>query len=198
MYGTQAARSGASTRIPDLLEQLKSEYDALGQESTLLKAQKEDFERKLESQIAELNMMTQTLTELERQHRQMKNTYEDEIKWLKRQIESAGGVVQPRKDGAGMPSVASKVEGTQSSALPSCFGTAAAHSALADAIPNSQIMGDTPMANATNTSAGEPSKAVDSKGRQLDDWNVVHNPNATSKMHIELCHTLEHDYPAPR
>uniref|UniRef100_A0A7S4KSA0 Transcriptional repressor Tup1 N-terminal domain-containing protein n=1 Tax=Guillardia theta TaxID=55529 RepID=A0A7S4KSA0_GUITH len=193
MYGTQAARSGASTRIPDLLEQLKSEYDALGQESTLLKAQKEDFERKLESQIAELNMMTQTLTELERQHRQMKNTYEDEIKWLKRQIESAGGVVQPRKDGAGMPSVASKVEGTQSSALPSCFGTAAAHSALADAIPNSQIMGDTPMANATNTSAGEPSKAVDSKGRQLDDWNVVHNPNATSKMHIELCHTLEHD-----
>ena len=46
MYGTQAARSGASTRIPDLLEQLKSEYDALGQESTLLKAQKEDFERK--------------------------------------------------------------------------------------------------------------------------------------------------------
>ena len=22
---------------------------------------------------------------------------------------------------------------------------------------------------------------------------VVHNPNATSKMHIELCHTLEHD-----
>ena len=51
--------------------------------------------------------------------------YEDEIKWLKRQIESAGGVVQPRKDGAGMPSIASKVEGTQSSALPSCFGTAA-------------------------------------------------------------------------
>lgn len=28
----------------------------------------------VESQIAELNMMTQTLTELERQHRQMKNT----------------------------------------------------------------------------------------------------------------------------
>eukprot|EP00960_Hanusia_phi_P073941 768120-Hanusia_phi.AAC.6 len=143
MYGAQGARSGSSTRIPDLLEQLKSEYDALGQESTLLKAQKEDFERKLESQIAELNMMTQTLTELERQHRQMKNTvipnglcssslvryislqYEDEIKWLKRQIESAGGVVQPRKDATGAPTAVPKVEGSQSSALPSCFSTAA-------------------------------------------------------------------------
>lgn len=27
----------------------------------------------------------------------------------------------------------------------------------------------------------------------MDDWTVVHNPNATTKMHIELSHTLEHD-----
>ena len=36
-------------------------------------------------------------------------------------------------------------------------------------------------------------KTVDVKGKPMDDWNVVHNPNATTKMHIELSHTLEHD-----
>jgi len=27
----------------------------------------------------------------------------------------------------------------------------------------------------------------------MEDWNVVHNPNASTKMHLELSHTLEHD-----
>ena len=51
------------------------------------------------------------------------------------------------------------------------------------------------MLGAAGVSGGavEAGKAVDAKGKQLDDWNVVHNPNATSKMHIELSHTLEHD-----
>ena len=46
-----------------------------------------------------------------------------------------------------------------------------------------------PMLGAAGVSGGavEAGKAVDAKGKQLDDWNVVHNPNATSKMHIELC-----------
>ena len=42
-------------------------------------------------------------------------------------------------------------------------------------------------------SGAEATKAVDAKGRPMDDWNVVHNPNSSTKMHIELSHTLEHD-----
>jgi WD40 repeat protein len=49
------------------------------------------------------------------------------------------------------------------------------------------------LAGAAGREAADVSKTVDAKGRSLDDWNVVHNPSSTTKMHIELSHTLEHD-----
>jgi WD40 repeat protein len=43
-------------------------------------------------------------------------------------------------------------------------------------------------------SAMSSAPAVDSEGRALDDWNVVHNPTCSStKMNISLRHTLSHD-----
>ena len=36
-------------------------------------------------------------------------------------------------------------------------------------------------------------KAVDSMGRPMDDWNVVHNPTSNIKINVELSHTLDHD-----
>ena len=49
------------------------------------------------------------------------------------------------------------------------------------------------LAGTAGRDKAEATKAVDGKGRPLDDWNVVHNPNSSTKMHIELSHTLEHD-----
>ena len=40
---------------------------------------------------------------------------------------------------------------------------------------------------------GESSKAVDTKGRPMDDWTVVHNPSSRTPMTLELQHTLDHD-----
>lgn len=45
MYSGQVLR-GSVTRIPDLLDTLRQEYETIGQEMSVYKAQRDDYERK--------------------------------------------------------------------------------------------------------------------------------------------------------
>eukprot|EP00276_Gloeochaete_wittrockiana_P016618 CAMPEP_0184339680 /NCGR_PEP_ID=MMETSP1089-20130417/8359_1 /TAXON_ID=38269 ORGANISM="Gloeochaete wittrockiana, Strain SAG46.84" /NCGR_SAMPLE_ID=MMETSP1089 /ASSEMBLY_ACC=CAM_ASM_000445 /LENGTH=748 /DNA_ID=CAMNT_0026667071 /DNA_START=52 /DNA_END=2295 /DNA_ORIENTATION=- len=78
-------------RIPELLDQLKAEFDSLAHDATAFRMERDDCHRKLESQITELSSIQQTLFELERTHQSKKMQYEEEIMRLRRQLEAAAG-----------------------------------------------------------------------------------------------------------
>eukprot|EP01102_Stenamoeba_stenopodia_P010088 TRINITY_DN29_c0_g1_i1.p1 TRINITY_DN29_c0_g1~~TRINITY_DN29_c0_g1_i1.p1 ORF type:complete len:567 (-),score=86.92 TRINITY_DN29_c0_g1_i1:164-1864(-) len=75
------------TRIPELLDNIKAEFDALTHELNLYKAQRDDYERKLQAQLSEVQNIQATLFELERNHNKIKQQYEEEILRLRRQAE---------------------------------------------------------------------------------------------------------------
>jgi len=68
--------------MPELLDNIKSEFDYLAQECNMLKMQRDDYERKLQAQIGELSTMQSALVELERKHSKLKRTYQEEINRL--------------------------------------------------------------------------------------------------------------------
>lgn len=65
------------SRISQLLEAVKFEFDVLMQEVNLFKTQRNEFERVFTSQVAELNALRQSLQDLERTHQKIKKSYED-------------------------------------------------------------------------------------------------------------------------
>lgn len=87
LYGHRTLLSG---RIPELLENLKSEFETLAHEVNVYKMQKDDYERKLQGQLTELSNIQNTLFELERTHTKLKQQYEDEILRLRRQMDLTG------------------------------------------------------------------------------------------------------------
>jgi len=88
------SQTTGSSRIPEFLEGLKSEFESLVHDRDLYKMQKDEYERKLQSQLGELSNIQQTLFELERNQAKIKQQYEEEIMRLRRQIE-LGGVGTP-------------------------------------------------------------------------------------------------------
>lgn len=78
---------GVSGRGPELLENLKNEFDSITHDLNMYKMQRDDYERKLQAQLGELNTIQQTLYELERNHAKIKQQYEDEILRLRRQLD---------------------------------------------------------------------------------------------------------------
>jgi glucose repression regulatory protein TUP1 len=78
------------------LENLKNEFDSITHDLNMYKMQKDDYERKLQAQLGELNTIQQTLYDLERNHAKIKQQYEDEILRLRRQLD-----MNPQAAGAG-------------------------------------------------------------------------------------------------
>jgi len=86
MYSTP--RPGLVTsRIPEQLDALKAEFESLAHDVNMYKMQRDDYDRKLQAQLGELNSIQQTLYDLERNHTKLKQQYEEEIMRLRRQVE---------------------------------------------------------------------------------------------------------------
>lgn len=83
--------SGLGVRVPEYLENLKAEFETLAHDANLFKMQRDDYDRKLQAQLGELNNIQQTLYDLERNHTKIKQQYEEEIIRLRRQIELQSG-----------------------------------------------------------------------------------------------------------
>ncbi|KAF2076368.1 hypothetical protein CYY_002325 [Polysphondylium violaceum] len=75
------------SRVSELLDSLKSEIETLTIELSSYRHQKEDYERKFNSQLAELTTIQQTIFDLDRNQLKMKQHYEEEISRLKKQLE---------------------------------------------------------------------------------------------------------------
>jgi len=84
MYNQRPILSG---RIPELLDTLKTEFETVAHDVNMYKMQRDDYERKLQSQLTELNTIQTTLFELERTHTKIKQQYEEEILRLRRQVD---------------------------------------------------------------------------------------------------------------
>ncbi|PVU96526.1 hypothetical protein BB561_001115 [Smittium simulii] len=85
-----------SSRVSDLLENLKSEFESISQDATSLKFHKEEYEQRITNQITEMTAFQQSLFELERSHQNIKQQYEEEIYRLRRDLEARGGIPAPQ------------------------------------------------------------------------------------------------------
>ncbi|KAI9317623.1 WD40-repeat-containing domain protein [Dichotomocladium elegans] len=77
------------SRIVEMLEAIRVEFDQLAQEAYLCKSQRDDFEHKVNAQEQEMLSFQQSLHELERSQLRLKEHYEDEISRLRQQLDHA-------------------------------------------------------------------------------------------------------------
>ncbi|KAI8376477.1 WD40-repeat-containing domain protein [Radiomyces spectabilis] len=85
------------SRLIELLDAVKSEFDQLAQEAMVCKSQRDEFEHKMNSQIQEMNLFQQNLIDLERSQQIIKKQYEEEIARLRQQLDQLqhGGAPPP-------------------------------------------------------------------------------------------------------
>ncbi|EMR10429.1 hypothetical protein PNEG_01145 [Pneumocystis murina B123] len=82
--------SVVSNRLAELLEAVRNEFDNIAQEAMAFRNHKDDYEHKMTSQIQEMQTIRQMVYELEMAHQKMKQSYEEEIARLRRELESRG------------------------------------------------------------------------------------------------------------
>ncbi|CDH51017.1 wd-repeat protein [Lichtheimia corymbifera JMRC:FSU:9682] len=96
------------SRLIELLDAVRAEFDQLAQEAIMVKNQRDEYELKMNSQIQEMNLFQQNLMDMERMQQMLKKQYEDEIARLRQQLEQVqhGGAPPPGSYGgypAGAP-----------------------------------------------------------------------------------------------
>lgn len=91
-YGTTPAATNAMNAMPrtphqfmELLDHIRTEYENLANENKTYRGMREEFQRKVEEQVTELNAMEQMIVELDRKHHLMKDQFEAEVIRLKGQ-----------------------------------------------------------------------------------------------------------------
>ncbi|EQC31331.1 hypothetical protein SDRG_10933 [Saprolegnia diclina VS20] len=82
--------SGSASRIVDMLESAKNEFESVLQQLNISKIENMELERKIQSQVAEMDQIQQTLKALENNHRRLRQQYEEDVIRMRRQME--GGV----------------------------------------------------------------------------------------------------------
>ncbi|OQS06308.1 transcriptional repressor TUP1 [Thraustotheca clavata] len=81
---------GNASRIVDMLESAKNEFESVLQQLNISKIENMELERKIQSQVAEMDQIQQTLKALENNHRRLRQQYEEDVMRMRRQME--GGV----------------------------------------------------------------------------------------------------------
>ncbi|KAI8583067.1 hypothetical protein K450DRAFT_224054 [Umbelopsis ramanniana AG] len=89
VYNHRPMVPAAQSRIVELLEAIRAEFDQLSQEAMICKSQRDDLEHKINGQIQEMNAFQQSLFDMERTQKTVKQQYEEEIARLRQQLEQA-------------------------------------------------------------------------------------------------------------
>ncbi|KAH3744967.1 transcriptional repressor TUP1 [Pelomyxa schiedti] len=76
------------SRCVELIDQFKQEVEMLAKECQLYKAQRDEIEKKLQQQLVSVGDILSELGAMERQHNELKQSYEEEMALLKKQLES--------------------------------------------------------------------------------------------------------------
>ncbi|KAE9407846.1 WD40 repeat-like protein [Gymnopus androsaceus JB14] len=96
------------TRINDSFEAIRNEFEVLVNEVGVVRSQRDDFEAKVGSQVNELNIIRQSLYELEAQHGKVRQQYEEELSRLR----SENHALRQGGGGGGIPPSASHSSAT--------------------------------------------------------------------------------------
>ncbi|KAJ6561263.1 WD40-repeat-containing domain protein [Mycena sp. CBHHK59/15] len=83
---TGAVPGAAHSRLTEALETIKSEYDLIAAELVQARTLRDEYEAKVTSQINELNIIRQSLYELEAQHGKVRHQYEEEIAHMRAEM----------------------------------------------------------------------------------------------------------------
>ncbi|KAJ7449036.1 chromatin associated protein [Mycena galericulata] len=78
--------SHGHSRLGDALETIKQEYELVAAELVQARTLRDEYEAKVTSQINELNIIRQSLYELEAQHGKVRHQYEEEITHLRAEL----------------------------------------------------------------------------------------------------------------
>lgn len=97
MGGAGSAAAVASSRVGDMLDQVKAEYEAAIQQLNMSKMEQLELERKIQSQVVEMDQIQQTLKALEANHRRLRQQYEDDVMRMRRQLEGQAVVSQQQQ-----------------------------------------------------------------------------------------------------
>ncbi|CAM9532983.1 unnamed protein product, partial [Choristocarpus tenellus] len=101
----QQTKSMAAFRSLELCELLKCEIEHLSADISAHQAEREEYEKKFRQQLAEMDRIQHMLKQLQEAHILNKQTYEDEIILLRRQLDSHHSQhPQSQSQGGGSPS----------------------------------------------------------------------------------------------
>uniref|UniRef100_A0A7S1XH44 Transcriptional repressor Tup1 N-terminal domain-containing protein n=1 Tax=Compsopogon caeruleus TaxID=31354 RepID=A0A7S1XH44_9RHOD len=128
--------TSASSRFHELLEQVKVEFDSALQEGKSFRGIREEYNMKVEEQVAEISGMEQAICELERRFNNMKGEYEAEIARLKAQLQGGVSAPRPQANSFSQPTPAAPGPPTGSSA-PASMNPPAANAPMPSQLPSS-------------------------------------------------------------
>lgn len=200
--------------MPDLLDGLKAEFETVRREAEVFKAQKEDYERKIQSYITEMQSVQGRLFELERLHTQVKQQYDEEISRLKTQLQPHADVANrtatvtvpfsPSTKVAAGPSAQKRQRTETLKPFPRSpeAGVSATNASIEPGPPVFAQRLDPPPTKPTGKMppAAMESIAPKTRHKPLDasrslmasDWVLGYNPSAKTKISISLQNSLDH------
>ncbi|KAH9917690.1 WD40 repeat-like protein [Epithele typhae] len=87
---TGAAPQGPNSfaSLNQSFNQIRDEFSALQEQCDSLRGQRDEYENKISSQVTELNIIRQSLYELETQHGKIRQQYEDDLRNLRAELDS--------------------------------------------------------------------------------------------------------------
>ncbi|KAI8386923.1 WD40-repeat-containing domain protein [Blakeslea trispora] len=185
------------TRLMELLDAIKIEYDQLSQDAQVIKSQRDEYERKFNSQIQEMNLFQQTLLDLERTQLALKKQYEEEVARLRQQLSQ----LQP---GGYIPSNSEpKTSLPPPPPPPTLPTTGSPRVTMPQQIthrtkPISQIPPPPPPSQTTPSQNMplndiDPETVPDNMKVEGSDWFALFNPNVPRSLDVRLLHTFDHD-----
>ncbi|CAH0515651.1 unnamed protein product [Peronospora belbahrii] len=110
----------ATSRVGEMLDQVKAEYEAAIQQLNMAKMEQLEVERKIQSQVVEMDQIQQSLKALEANHRRIRQQYEEDMLRMRRQLET-GQVSQQQV--APQQQVTAKLPAKRSRAPPTSSST---------------------------------------------------------------------------
>ncbi|KAL7423517.1 general transcription repressor [Cryptotrichosporon argae] len=206
--GPPAPVNPAFSRLNDILDMIKVEFETVGQDGNIWKAQRDEYETKLNQQINELGMIRQSLYELEATHAKVRQDYEAEIARLRRELEARGGAVpvSPREPEPSYPGsalngdptsarspfphggrpISSSVERDRKEPLPLSRGPPLPH-------PAPLASGPPPGSPPQLLSDLDPENVSRELKKEGSDWVAVWSSQSKKQLDVSLVHSLVHE-----
>ncbi|KIJ38894.1 hypothetical protein M422DRAFT_60773 [Sphaerobolus stellatus SS14] len=79
----------SAARLDECLETLRREFEIVTQDINVLRSQRDDFDSKISGQVNELSMIKNHIYQLEERHKIVKQSYDEELSRLRRELEAA-------------------------------------------------------------------------------------------------------------